>query len=55
MSQEKDERIMQNLFFRLSPFLNQHQSASGILICEVAASNEYLGILKPKLDLYSGC
>ena len=40
MRPEQDDRIMQNLFFRLSPFLNQNQSASGIIVCEVAASNE---------------
>ena len=47
MTQEQDDELMKTLFFRLSPFLNQYQNASGILICKVAASNEYLGILKP--------
>ena len=48
MTPEQDDELMKKLFFRLSPFLNQHQNASGIIICEVAANNEYLGILKPK-------
>jgi serine/threonine-protein kinase len=48
LSQEQDDEIMKTLFFRLSPFLNQYQSASGILICKVAATNDYLGILKPE-------
>ncbi len=48
MTPEQDDELMKKLFFRLSPFLNQHQNASGILICEVAASNQYLGILKSK-------
>ena len=48
MGQELDDELMKELYFRLSPFLNQHQNASGILICEVGASNQYLGILKLK-------
>jgi serine/threonine-protein kinase len=48
MTREQDEELMKKLFFRLSPFLNQHPYASGILVTKVDASNEYLGILKPK-------
>lgn len=48
MNQGQDVELMKTLFFRLSPFLNQYQNASGILICKLAANNEYLGILKPK-------
>jgi hypothetical protein len=48
MTHELDYELMKKLFFRLSPFLNQHPYASGILVTKVATNNEYLGILKPK-------
>ena len=35
-----------DLFFHLSPFLNRHQNASGILITELNADNDYFGMLK---------
>ncbi|MDH3884620.1 MAG: hypothetical protein OET63_10415, partial [Desulfobacterales bacterium] len=48
MAQEQDDELMKKLFFRLSPFLNQYQNVSGIIITEVSSANAYLGILKPK-------
>jgi tRNA A-37 threonylcarbamoyl transferase component Bud32 len=48
LTQEPDDELMKKLFFRLSPFLNQYQNTSGIIISEVGSSNKYLGILKPK-------
>jgi len=47
MTRQQDDKLMEKLFFRLSPFLNQHQNASGILITELDAGDDYLGILKP--------
>ncbi|MGD8992040.1 MAG: serine/threonine protein kinase [Desulfobacterales bacterium] len=46
MSRLADDSWMKNLFFRLSPFLNRHQNASGILITELNTDNDYFGILK---------
>ena len=46
MIQQQDDKLMKKLFFRLSPFLNQHQNASGILITELDTGDDYLGILK---------
>jgi len=48
LTQEPVDELMKKLFFRLSPFLNQYQNTSGIIITEVGPSNKYLGILKPK-------
>ncbi len=47
MTREQGDELMKNLFFRLSPFLNQDQNASGILITELDAGSDYFGILKP--------
>ncbi len=46
MTNEQDEELMKKLFFRLSPFLNRYENASGIIIAEVSSGAEYL-ILKP--------
>ena len=48
MAQEQDDEFMKELFFRLSPFLNQYENVSGIIVTEVSSDNAYLGILKPK-------
>ena len=48
LAKEQDAELMKQLFFRLSPFLNQYQNVSGIIITEVSSTNAYLGILKPK-------
>jgi len=48
MAQEQDDELMKKLFFRLSPFLNQYENVSGIIVTEVSSANAYLGILKPK-------
>ena len=46
MIREQDDQLMENLFFRLCPFLNQDQNASGILLTALDADNHYFGILK---------
>ncbi len=48
LTPQQDDELFKRLFFRLSPFLNQHQNASGIIVAEVGAENRYMGILKPK-------
>ena len=48
LTPQQDDELFKRLFFRLSPFLNQHQNASGIIVAEVGAENKYMGILKPK-------
>ena len=46
MSREQDDDLLKKLFFRLSPFLHQHQNVNSILIAELNDDNDYLGILK---------
>ncbi len=46
MIRNHDDLLRKDLFFRLSPFLNRHQNASGILITQLNADNDYYGILK---------
>ncbi len=48
MAPEPDGALMKNLFFHLSPFLNQHPYANGIIVAKVDADNEYFGILRSK-------
>ena len=48
LAPEQDNELMKSLFFRLSPFLNQHPYASGILVAKVTENAGYFGILKPK-------
>lgn len=48
MAPERDDALMKRLFLRLSPFLNQHPYASGILVTKVAENPDYFGILKLK-------
>jgi serine/threonine-protein kinase len=46
MIREQDEQLLEDLFFRLCPFLNQDQNASGILLTALDSDNDYFGILK---------
>ena len=46
MAPEQDEELINSLFSRLSPFLNEYQNASGILVTELDGRNDYFGILK---------
>ena len=45
MAQLQGDLVMKDLFFLLSPFINPHQNASGILLTELNADNDYYGIL----------
>ena len=47
MTQEDDDEILKRLFYRLSPFLSQHQNVRGIAITRVDTNAEYL-IMKPE-------
>ncbi len=46
MTRVQGDLVMKDLFFLLSPFLNPQQNASGILLTELNADNDYYGILK---------
>ncbi len=45
MAQLQGDLVIKDLFFLLSPFINPHQNASGILLTELNADNDYYGIL----------
>jgi len=47
MSREPHDDLLNKLFFRLAPFINQHHSANSIIITELNDNSDYLGILKP--------
>lgn len=46
MAPVQDVELFITLFSRLSPFLNEYQNASGILVTELDEHNDYFGILK---------
>jgi serine/threonine-protein kinase len=50
MTQVQGDLVMKDLFSLLSPFLNPYQNASGILLAELNADNDYYGILKTNPD-----
>lgn len=44
-TEEKDDDVMNQLFARLSPFLDQYRNANGIQIAEVGTGKEYMMLL----------
>ena len=50
MNRQPNDLFAANLFYFLSPFLNQHQNASGILLTALDGDGDYFGILKPDPD-----
>lgn len=43
---DQDDELPDAYFYQLSPFLNQHQNASGILFTELNQNSDYYGISK---------